>query len=179
MIQPESFPFERQQLDQEKPINRKNRIAFYSPFIGPDDLRRSTGRFRRFAGIDFHQKRPRIHDGHHPSVVLFLRHMHLKHHIDSVDYLHALMQQRIAVLKLFSTLCSKRFSCALCRKKKATPVQHMMANLPSERLGFQSPPFTNVSLDYFGLFYATIRRSSEKRWGFLFKCLRLVPSLLR
>ena len=64
-----------------------------------------------------------------------------------------------------------RFSCVLCRKRNATPVQPMMANLPSERLGFQSPPFTNVGLDYFGPFYVTIRRSSEKRWGFLFTCL--------
>ena len=43
----------------------------------------------------------------------------------------------------------------------------MMADLPSERLAFQCPPLTNVDLDYFGPFHVTIRRSSEKRWGFL------------
>ena len=47
----------------------------------------------------------------------------------------------------------------------------MMADLPSERLAFQCPPFTNVGLDYFGPFHVTIRRSSEKRWGFLLNCL--------
>ena len=97
--------------------------------------------------------------------------MHLKHHHEGIDYLRALIQQKFAVLKLRSTLRSIRFSCVLCRKRNATPVQPMMADLPSERLRFQSPPFTNVGLDYFGPFYVTIRRSSEKRWGFLFTCL--------
>ncbi|XP_075254516.1 uncharacterized protein LOC142345935 [Convolutriloba macropyga] len=46
-----------------------------------------------------------------------------------------------------------------------------MADIPSERLAFQCPPFTNVGLDYFGPFHVTIRRSSEKRWGFLLTCL--------
>ena len=45
----------------------------------------------------------------------------------------------------------------------------MMADLPSERLGFQSPPF--MGPDYFGPFYVMIHRSSEKRWGFLLTCL--------
>ncbi|XP_075258365.1 uncharacterized protein LOC142350403 [Convolutriloba macropyga] len=56
-------------------------------------------------------------------------------------------------------------------KRSSKPVQPMMADLPSERLAFQCPPFTNVGLDYFGPFHVTIRRSSEKRWGFLLTCL--------
>ena len=149
----------------------KSRIAVYSPFIGPAGLLRSTGRIKRLAEIDFDLKHPIILDGRHPLVLLFLRHMHLKHHHEGIDYLRALIQQRFAVLKLRSTLRSIRFSCVLCRNRNATPVQPMMADLPSERLGFKSPPFTNVGLDYFGPFYVTIRRSSEKRWGFLFTCL--------
>ena len=46
-----------------------------------------------------------------------------------------------------------------------------MADLPAESLGFQSPPFTNLGLDYFELFFVRIRRSSEKRCGFFFTCL--------
>ena len=43
----------------------------------------------------------------------------------------------------------------------------MMADLPSERLAFQNSPFRNVCLDYFDPFYAIIRRSPDKKWGFL------------
>ena len=60
----------------------------------------------------------------------------------------------------------------------------MMSDLPAERLGYRQPPFSNCGLDYFGPFHVTIRRSSEKRWGFLFTCLttraihiELVPSM--
>ena len=47
----------------------------------------------------------------------------------------------------------------------------MMSDLPGERLGYRQPPFSNCGVDYFGPFRVTIRRSSEKRWGFLFTCL--------
>ena len=46
-----------------------------------------------------------------------------------------------------------------------------MADLPVERLAYQSPPFTNTGVDYFHQFYVTVRRTTEKRWGFLFTCL--------
>ena len=59
-----------------------------------------------------------------------------------------------------------------------------MADLPIERLGYQHPPFSNTGVDYFGPFLVPIRRSTEKRWGFLFTCLttravhiEVVPSL--
>ena len=45
-----------------------------------------------------------------------------------------------------------------------------MSDLPKERLANQSPHFTNTGVDYFGPFYVTFRRTTEKRWGFLFTC---------
>ena len=60
----------------------------------------------------------------------------------------------------------------------------MKSYLPAERLGYRKPPFSNYCVDYFGPFHVTIRRSSEKRWVFLFTCLttrailiELVPSM--
>ena len=62
-----------------------------------------------------------------------------------------------------------------------TPI---MADLPNERLAFASRPFTNTGLVYFGPFYVSVKRPSEKRWGFLFTCLttravhfEVVPSM--
>ena len=47
----------------------------------------------------------------------------------------------------------------------------MMAELPVERLGYRQPAFKNCGVDYFGPFYVSKRRSSEKRWCFLFTCM--------
>ncbi len=64
----------------------------------------------------------------------------------------------------------------------AQSVTPPMADLPKERLSFQSPPFTSTGVDYFGPFYVSVRRSTEKR--FLFTCLttpavhfEIVPSM--
>ena len=45
----------------------------------------------------------------------------------------------------------------------------MMSDL--ERLGYRQPPFSNCGVNFFGPFHVIIRRSSEKRWGFLFYLL--------
>ena len=93
IIQSESFHHDRQQLAQEKQTRKKSRIAVYSPFIGPGGLLRSTSRIKRFAEIDLDLKHLIKFDGRHPLVVLFLRHMHLRHHHEVVDYLRALTQR--------------------------------------------------------------------------------------
>ena len=54
---------------------------------------------------------------------------------------------------------------------RAATIQPIMADLPVERLAYQSAPFTKTGVDYVGPFYVTVRRTTEKRWGFLFTCL--------
>ena len=56
-------------------------------------------------------------------------------------------------------------------KRKSQTVTQMMAGLPIERLGYKQPPFSNTGVAYFGPFLVPIRRSTQKRSGFLFPCL--------
>ena len=58
-------------------------------------------------------------------------------------------------------------NCVLCRKFRAATIQPIIADFP-ERLAYQSPAFTNTAVDYFGPFYVTVRRTTEKRCQFLF-----------
>ena len=129
-------------------------------------------------------KHPIILDARHAFVKLFLRHTHVKHHHQGIDYLRAKIQERYTILKLRSSLRSIKSNCVTCRMFRAATIQPIMADLPVERLAYQSPPFTNTGVDYFGPFYVTVRRTTEKRWGFLFTCLttravhvEIVPSM--
>ena len=184
LSQLESLPAESKQLAAVKYVNTSSCISSYSPFIGPNGLIRSTGRIQRLSATAFETRHPIILDSRHRLIRLFLRFYHNKHEHQSVDYLRSVIHQQFLVLRLRSALRAIETPCVPCRKQKAKTVTPMMSDLPAERLGYRQPPFTNCGVDYFGPFHVTIRRSSEKRWGFLFTCLttraihiELVPSM--
>ena len=116
-------------------------------------------------------------DAGHCFNKLFLRHTHLKNHQQCIDYLRSEVQERYAILKLRSTLRSIKSNCVLCRKFCAATIQPIMADLPKEKLACQSPPITNTGFDYFGPFFVTVRRTTEKRWDFSSLVLLLVLSM--
>ena len=75
------------------------------------------------------------------------------------------MREHYTVLKLRSSLRSIKAHCLRCRDFQALTMQTIMSDLPKEKLTYQSPPFANTGVDYFGPFYVTVRRTTEKNWG--------------
>ena len=73
----------------------------------------SSCQIKRLTEVDLNFKHIILLHGRHPLVVLFLRHMHLKHLKEGFDYLRTLIKQTFAVLKLRATLRFSRFSCVL------------------------------------------------------------------
>ena len=178
------FNAERKDLRENKSVKRSSRIAPFSPFIGPNRLIRSAGRIKRLVEIDFGVRHPIVLDARHTFVKLLLSHTPVKRHHQGINYLRAKVQERYTISKLGSSLRSIKFNCVTCKKFWAAIIQPIMADLPVERPACQSPPFTNTGIDYFGPLYVTVRRTTEKRWGFLFTCLttraahvRIVPSV--
>ena len=149
----------------------KLHLLSYSPFIGPDKLLRSQSRLRRLSDVGYDTKHPVVLDGKHPFVKLMLIHLHQMYHHLGFDYVRAQVGHKYIILKIRSILRTIRYQCIPCRKRDAVIVNPMMADLPKERLGYLEPPFSNCGVDYFGPFFVSIRRSSEKRWAFLFTCL--------
>ena len=179
-----AFNAERKDLLENKPVKRSSRIAPFYPFVGPNRLIRSTGRIKRLVEVDFDVKHPIVLDARHAFVKLFLRHNHVKHHHQGIDYLRAKVQERYTILKLRSSLRSIKSNCVTCKKFRATTIQPIMADPPVETLAYQFPSFTNTGVDYFGQFYVTVRRTTQKRWSVLFTCLttravhvEIVPSM--
>ena len=184
LVQQESFPTENRSLLKKSQLNSTSKILQFSPFIGPQGLLRATGRTKQLEATTFEAKHPVLLDGRHPFTRLLLEHLHQTNCHQGVDYLRALVQQRFGIVKLRATLRSIISRCVVCRKRRAETLSPMMADLPRERLAFKEHPFTNTGVDYFGPFYVSVKRSTEKRWGFLFTCLttravhfEVVPSM--
>ena len=171
LVQGESFEAERKNLLDNKFVKRSSRIAPHSPFISPNGLICSSGRIKRLIEVGFNVKYPIILDARHLFVKLLLEHTHVKHYHQGVEYLRSIVQEHYTVLKLRSSLRSIKANCLICQEFQAVTMQPIMSDLPRERLAYQSPPFTNTGVDYFGPFYVTVRRTTEKRWAFLFTCL--------
>ena len=184
LVQLESFPIERKSLLNSTTISKKSKLSQFSPFIGPNGLIRASGRTKQLERVVFDVKHPILLDGRHPLVRMFLERQHEKHCHQGVEYMRALIQQKFAIVKLRAVLRSIQAKCVTCRKRRVETPSPMMADLPRERLAFGSPPFTNTGVDYFGPYYVAVKRSTEKRWGFLFTCLttravhfEVVPSM--
>ena len=82
-----------------------------------------------------------------------LENLHKCHHYQGFDYMRSRKQQRFAVLRLRQKLRKVEAERLVCRKRKAQTLTAMLADLPKERLAFQSPPFTMTGVDYFDPFF--------------------------
>ena len=171
LVQNESFSRERKSLLKSSLISKTSTILKLSPFIGPNGLLRAKGRTHLLEVATFETKLSVILDARHPLVRLLLQHLHERHCHHGVEYLKALTQQNFTILKLRTTLSSIQLKCVTCLKRKTENVTPIMVDVPRERLAFRSPPFSNTRIDYIGPFYVSVKRSTEKRWGFLFTCL--------
>ena len=170
------FPFKLpEEFGQKVKLNKgadSNKVELnFFPFIGPNGLLRASGRTKQLDVASFDMKHPALLDSRHPLVRLFLENFHINQCHQGVEYLRALIQQEYAIVKLRPTLRSVVSRCITCRKRKAETLAPMMSDLPRERLAYREPPFRNTGIDYFGPFYVSMKRSTEKRWGFLFTCL--------
>ena len=171
LVQGESFETEKN-LRDNKSVKRSSRFAPHSRFFSPNGLIRSSGRIKQLMEVRFNVKYPIILNANvNPFVKLFFEHTHVKHYHQGVEYLRSIVQEHYTVLKLRLFLRSIRAHCLRCREFQAVTMQPIMSDLIKERLAYQSPPITNTGVDYIGPFYVTVRRTSEKRWGFLFTCL--------
>ena len=152
----------KKDLLDNKSVKRSSRIAPHSPFISPNGLIRSSGRIKRLMEVGFNVKYPIVLDARHPFVKLFLEHTQVKHYHQGVEYLRSIVQEHYTVLKIRSSLRSIKAHCLRCREFQAVTMRPIMSDLPKERLAYQSPPFTNTGVDYFGPFNVTVRRNTEK-----------------
>ena len=173
LVQLESFDTEKKCLLKSSPLSKSSKIAEFSPFIGPNGLLRASGRTKQLDIATFDMKHPTLLDSRLPLVRLFLENLHSNQCHQGVEYLRALIQKEYAIVKLRPTLRSIVSRCIPCRKRNDETIAPMMSDLPRERHAYKEPTFSNTRIYYFGPFYVSVKRSTEKRWGLLFTCLTI------
>ena len=103
LTQAESFQYERKML-KSTPLGKMSKLAQFSPFIKPYGLLRASCRTKSLDVATFDVDYPILLDPRHSLVRLLLEHTHVQHCHQGVDYLRALIQQRLAGVKLRATL---------------------------------------------------------------------------
>ncbi|XP_033115740.1 uncharacterized protein LOC117115956 [Anneissia japonica] len=69
---------------------------------------------------------------------------------------------------MIKSMLRQCIECQRWRKKAEVPV---MADLPNARLRIGKPAFYSTGVDCFGPMNVKVKRSTEKRWGVVFKCM--------
>ncbi|XP_068215815.1 uncharacterized protein [Palaemon carinicauda] len=99
----------------------------------------------------------------HPFSLIYLSHIHQKDH-SGVESSLARAQVKYWILGARKTMKSIRKQCVVCRRIDKICTSQAMGELPKERLE-PCPPWHNVSLDLFGPFWVSARRSSVRIKG--------------
>jgi len=168
LVQRQHFLREYLCLKEGKQVKRHSKLANLSPIL-IDDIIRVGGRISR-APVAFEAAHPKIlPKSHHVSVLIVRYYHHVlsyagHEHVLSVIRQHFwILRGRVLVRQMLSSFVS-------CRRRKAPPLQQVVADLPKERLSPYQPPFTYTGLDCFGPFYVKRSRSTVKVYGCIFVC---------
>ena len=131
---------------------------------------RVGGRLRKSA-LPESARNPIILDPSQTATSLIIAHYHQRLYCSGVEHFLNELRQKYWILKGLRAVMKVSSSCVLCRLRHLLTCPPVMADLPEARLGYEAPPFTHSSVDYFGPIQVRHGRKTEKRYGVLFTCL--------
>lgn len=167
--QNQCFKVEITTLLKGERLKRTSNISKLDPVLD-NGILRVGGRLQKSA-LPSEAKHPVIlHQDHHVSSLIF-RHIHKQTGHSGRNIMLSKLRERYWIPKADSALRKILSQCVQCRRLSVKPSVQKMANLPPDRLTPDSPPFTNVGIDYFGPLEVKCGRNTVKRYGVLFTCL--------
>jgi len=121
--------------------------------------------------MDFQAKHPIILPKQHHVTTLIARHYHEATGHSGTEHMLSLIRERYWIVDARALIRRINHSCITCKKKQGPVEEQKMADLRSDRVTANKPPFTFVGVDCFGPFNVKRGRSQVKRYGVLFTCL--------
>jgi len=135
----------------------------------PDGVIRVGGRLKN-ASLPIKAKHPLILPRNHHVIDLIVRHEHEMNGHVGREHVLSLLREKYWIVRGRLTVRRILGKCVTCRRLAGRCCEQMMADLPSDRVAVDKPPFTFVGVDMFGTFLVRRGRSEVKRYG----CLVLV-----
>ena len=149
---------------------QKGELKSLSPFTDEKGVIRVGGRADK-ALISYDTKHPILLPYKHRLSYLITMHYHMYGH-SGVASTTAKVRNKYWVIKGNKLSKAIKKSCVFCRKHAHKVEEQRMAQLPTIRLAPHTPPFHNISCDYFGPIQVKISRNKRKKYyGVIFTCL--------
>ena len=150
--------------------NRHSNLRKLEPILLTDGILCVGGRLRK-ARIAEETKHPMIIPKDSVIAKLIVRHYHAVANHSGQEHTLSLMRERFWIVKARVVVRAELKQCHQCRRQAARLCSQKMADLPTDRVTPNKPPFTYVGVDYFGPFMVKQGRSLVKRYGCLFTFL--------
>lgn len=155
-----------------KRVLRKHKIATSLLKLNPgliDDVLRVIGRLRN-STLKFETRCPIIIPmGHFAD--LLIRYYHETSHHCGPSHTWTLLRQKYWLVGGITAVKRVLSPCVICKKRSASALTQVMADLPKERLMSDDAPFSHVGIDNFGPYVVKQGRSTPKRWGLIVTCM--------
>ncbi len=156
-------------LSEKGTVSRQSSIYRLDP-ISEDGMLRVGERLSKGA-MPLEDKHPLILSKDQHISRLILKHIHQSlghsgrnHTLSALRRKYWITNANAAVRKITS-------ECSFCRCYNGRAMEQKMADLPTERIIPDLPPFTNVGVGYFGPVEIKKGRTTCKRYGVIFTCM--------
>ena len=169
-VQGQSFTEEITALKSQQAVRRSSSTYRLSPMIRDDDLLCIEGRLRN-SNLSASSKHQVILPSKHPVTSLIIDYFHQQSGHAGREFVLSLIREKYWIISGRQAVRQVLKRCVTCRRLYSRPVSQKMADLPSQRITSDKPPFSYVGVDFFGPFYVKSGRSQAKRYGCIFTCM--------
>lgn len=171
LSQREKFWKELSVLEKGEQVKRVSHLFKLNPKL-ENGVLRVGGRLSKLA-MPLAQKHPVILAKDSYITELLLRHIHQDVGHGGHNHMLSRLSEQYWVIGVGSAIRKTLHRCIVCRRWNARPVHQQMADLPSERIIPDDPPFIRVGVDCFGPFSVRSQWSVVKRYGVMFTCMAI------
>ena len=171
-VQSQHFEAELKDLRSFNHVKPSSSIYRLSPILNSDNLLCVGGRLNH-GSIEEYKKHPIVLPRNHHITEILVRHYHVKAGHSGKELVMSHIRERFWILGARRIIRQIQNQCFTCRKLYSKPLIQRMADLPTDRLEAEKPPFSSVGVDFFGPFIVKSGRNQLKRYGCIFTCLAI------